>query len=640
MNKSIGEIIRKAETDYISGTTTIGKYVEFSQYENIEKIDAYLNSKHTSGEVDSMGRDKPFFNIVTGACNIWYRATDIDRKNIRIKATKSQDYLGAFLATIHLQEWMKKDNFGQFLNEWGRALARYGSSVLKFVEKGGKLHAQVVAWNRLISDTVDFENNPKIEKFYLTPAQLRQKKNYDQDQVEALIDCLQARKNLDKQNKDNKDDYIEIYEIHGELELCHLTDKETDEGKYQQQMHVVSFVSKEDSKKGDANEYDEFCLLKGKESQDPYMITHLIKEDGRSQSIGAVEHLFEAQWMSNHTVKQIKDQLDLASKLIFQTADGSFVGMNALTNIETGDILIHAPESALTTVDNTSHDITSLQNFGNQWQVLAKEIVSTPDAIGGNTMPSGTAYRLTAILNQEAHSLFELMTENKGLHIEDMFRKFVIPYLKKQMDTSDEISATLEAHDVAQLDAMYVNSEATKRLNKHIKDAMFKNNGIGGEIASPFNIQAEKEKLQSELNQTGSTRFIKPSDLDDTTWEELFADLEWDLEVEVTNEQSDKETVMATLTTVMQTIGSNPSVLNDPNMRLLFNKILEATGSLSPLELKQQPAPSQNAPQAPVPKESINYKDLPPDLQAQMAEQAGLKSNSQSVGGGNNLAVQ
>jgi hypothetical protein len=46
MSENICELVRKAERDYVDGTTTIGKYVEFSQYENIEKIDAYLNSKH------------------------------------------------------------------------------------------------------------------------------------------------------------------------------------------------------------------------------------------------------------------------------------------------------------------------------------------------------------------------------------------------------------------------------------------------------------------------------------------------------------------------------------------------------------------------------------------------------------------
>lgn len=587
-----GDLVRQLEDNYVNGETTLGKYVSFSQYENIEKIDAYLNSRHTSGLYDSMEREKPFFNIVTGATNIWYRATDIDRKNIRIKATKTKDFIGAFLATIHLQEWMKREGFGAFLNDWGRALARYGSAVVKFVEKGGRLHTEIVSWNRLISDTVDFENNPKIEKLYLTPSQLRANKAYDQDRVTELLNALESRETIDGEKKDNQNGYVEVYELHGELELSNLTENDEDEDEYVQQMHAISFVKSQES-----DEYDDFCLLKGREAKDPYMITHLIKEDGRSQSIGAVEHLFEAQWMVNYTAKQIKDQLDLASKIIFQTSDGNFVGQNALLNIEVGDILIHAKDQPITQISNASQDITSLQNFGGQWQLLAKEITSTPDSISGNTMPSGTAYRQVAILNQESHSLFEIMTENKGLAIEAMMRKYVLPFLKKKMDTSKEITATLDAHGIAQLDSMYIPNEAIRRNNaKLVYEAI--NNPLE-KAPEGLDVNAEQDNIKKELSQFGNQRFIKPSSLSDKTWKELFKDLEWEVEVEVTNEQSDKEAVMTTLTTVLQTIATNPAILQDPNMKMLFNKILETTGAISPIELTANPvesAPQQTQP--------------------------------------------
>ena len=69
-------------------------------YEDLERIEAYLNSKHISGDTDSMGRPKPFFNIVTAAVSIGYRATDIDRKNISVRATKMGQTAIAFIATI------------------------------------------------------------------------------------------------------------------------------------------------------------------------------------------------------------------------------------------------------------------------------------------------------------------------------------------------------------------------------------------------------------------------------------------------------------------------------------------------------------------------------------------------------------
>ena len=42
----------------------------------------------------------------------------------------------------------------------------------------------------------------------------------------------------------------------------------------------------------------------------------------------------------------------------------------------------------------------------------------------------------------------------------------------------------------------------------------------------------------------------------------------------------------------MKTIAANPMILQDPNAKMLFNKILETTGYISPVELSiQQPVP-------------------------------------------------
>src|SRR3990167_8898426 len=132
--QSIHELIREAEENYKTGKTRLGDYVEWSMRDTVEKIIAYSNSKPTTGETDSLGRKKPFFNIVTAAVNIWYRATDIDRKDIVVLPNSSSTVVAAFLANVILQQWMKKARFGVFLNEWGRTLAQYGGAIVKFVE--------------------------------------------------------------------------------------------------------------------------------------------------------------------------------------------------------------------------------------------------------------------------------------------------------------------------------------------------------------------------------------------------------------------------------------------------------------------------------------------------------------------------
>ena len=608
-DQTIGELVRKMEQEDRQGNTHISKYVNFGLRETIEKIEAYINSKHTTGETDSQGRDKPFFNIVIAARNIWYRATDIDRKDIKFKAGSPGDTTLAFCATILLQEYMKKSKFGVFLNDWGRTLATYGSAVSKHVEKGGELISEVVPWNRLICDPIDFDNNVKIEKLWLTPAQLRARKEYDQEYVESLIETKEARETMDGQKKDNKNDYIEVYEVHGELSLAQITGQESDEDTYVQQMHVISFIAKKDGIDPNSPEFNDYTLYKGKEAKSPYQITHLIKEDGRTLSIGAVENLFEAQWMMNHNVKAIKDQLDLASKLIFQTSDGNFVGQNALNSIENGEIVIHETGQPLTELNNSSHDIGALQSFGQQWEVQANKIDGISEAMAGQSAKSGTAWRQTQAELQESHSLFELMTENKGLGIDNMLRVFIIPHLKKKMDTADEISGILDEYQIKKIDSMFVPAEATRRINKEITNDILNKTPEDLEKGNLFTpemqgerIAGEQEAIQNTLNTFENQRFIKPSDVDDKTWKEVLKDFEWDLDIEITGENKDTQAVMTTLTTIFQTIAGMGGQPMSPDMKLVLNKILSETGAVSPLEMNQasnEPMPMQ----APMPQE-------------------------------------
>lgn len=582
--KDLSDLVRSTEQDFISGGgTQMSKYVNIDVYEDINKIYAYLASKHVSGETDSQGREKPFFNIVNSARNIYYRATDIDRKNIRVKPTKGGDVVGAFLATVLLQNWMRKTDFGTFLNAWGLELAGFNSAVVKFVEAEGELYSMVVPLSRLIFDPVNFESGLKIEILELTEAQLRQRKGYDQEAVTRLINTLTTRKTADGRQKDTKDDYIKLYEVHGVMPLSWVTGKEKDQDTFVQQMHVLSFV--ENKGNGD---YDDFCLVSGREEKDPYMLTALIPATDGSVSLdGAVKNLFESQWMVNHTVKSIKDQMDIASKLFFQTADPNFVGRNVIKAIEQGDIMIHEAGKPLTPVNNQSHDITVQSNYMQMWRGLSAEINGVSESMQGNIAPSGTAWRQVEALLNESHSLFDLMTENKGLAIERMLRTHVIPHLKKKLNTKDEIVATLESHDIDRIDQMYIKSEKTKRAKQAVKDLL-----LQGQLPTDDPTADIEQSIKQDLAQAGNQRFIKPSDMSNKTWKDLIKDLEWDLEVEVTGESSDKNTILTTLNTALATI-ANPNYQNNPTAQLIVGKILSATGEMSPLEIaslqSQQP---------------------------------------------------
>lgn len=597
---TLGAVVRKTEQDFISGTGTLmSKYVRTDLYEDINKVYAYLNSKHISGETDSQGRDKPFFNIVTAARNIRYRATDLDRKNIKIKSTKSSDVFGGFLATIHLQDWMKKSDFGTFLNSWGMELAGFNDVVVKFVEKDGELVPSVIPWSRLIVDQINFDRNLKIELLEMSEADLL-RSNYPKDKVKALLDGNRARELTNKQTQDNKNNYYKLYEVHGLMPLSYKTNDPKDSEKYVQQMHVISFIGGKE-----VGDYDEYTIYCGLEEKDPYMLTSLLPEtDGSIGLNGVVKQLFEAQWMVNHTKKQIKDQLDLSSMLIFQTSDGNFIGQNALSSILNGDIMIHAPNAPLTQLQNNSHDISALQNFGGEWKAIGSEIAGVSESMLGNAAPSGTAWRQVEALLNESHSLFELMTENKALCVERMLRIYIIPFLKKKMNTSKEITATLESYHLDKIDTAYVPYEASLRLGKSIIKHIIDTGEIPA-ITDENKLDATKQ-VQTELNAQGTQRYFKPDELSNTTWVQIFKDLEWELEIDITGEQSDNKSDMATLSTLFQTIVSKQGQPLTPEEKFVFDKILIKSSTVSPLELSSLntkttqsiPTPPQTTPDA------------------------------------------
>lgn len=582
-NSDIGAIVRQAEQDWTAGNVQVSKYVTQNFYEDINTIEAYLNSKHISGPTDEMKREKPFFNIVLAARNIWFRATDLDRKNIRGKAMKEKDQLASFLYTAHVQKWMKDTRFGRFLNDWGLYLASYNSAVVKFVENSDGLHASVMDWNKMIVDVIDFDANPKIEVLELTPAQLRRRKGYDKEMVKKLIEAQSSRTTPEGQTKDLKNNYIKLYEVHGELPLSYLTGERKDEETYVQQMQVVSFMANKETGK-----FDDYVLIKGREKQDPYMLTWLIPSvDGSISLMGSVKTLFDAQWMNNHTAKNQKDILDFISKLVLQTNDPNFANKNVLDNIEMGQIMVYAKDANPLTVvnnSNSSYAVTALQNFGMQWKNLAQELTSTPDVLQGKDMPSGTAWRLGGLVQQEAHSNFEVMTENKALHLEEMFRRYITPYLLKKMDTTDEIVATLDAYGIDKIDERYIANEAVDRFNRKAVEAVLNDD----ELPS-----LEQERLGVEQEMAGEdSRFIRPSKIPTKTWKEVMKDFEGEITYEITNENTDKQATMDTLSTVFQTLATpgGQAAIQTPDGKFVFNKILEETGRISPVELKNKPA--------------------------------------------------
>ena len=108
------------------------------------------------------------------------------------------------------------------------------------------------------------------------------------------------------------------------------------------------------------------------------------------------------------------------------------------------------------------------------------------------------------------------MTENKGLAIEDMMVKYVIPHIQKQLKNTDEIVAVLDDAGVNEIDSIYVPKEAIKRFNKRSVEQI-----LNGELPDVFDQQGEEQAIRQELAPLGNKRFFKPDEIGKKMWSEI-----------------------------------------------------------------------------------------------------------------------
>lgn len=606
--ETVGEIVRKAESDWRTGNVQKSKYVKWSPLETLNKIDAYLNSKHVTGDYDSRGRKKPFFNIVVAQANIWQRATDLDTSRLKFRGDGSKSWLNAIIAKIFVRKWMRRARFNQFLNDWGRILSRYGSAVVEIVENDGGLHISVLGWFSLIIDARDFGPNPKIKILELTESQLRERvttRGYWKDAVEALIaeGSEGTRHLIDGATTDTKSGFYRLYEVHATLsreQLKKARKQDTipdDTYKFLPQVHVISMCGGKKDAAG-KDEWKDFTLYAGVVKEGMHKITHLIEENDRSISIGAVENAMTAQWMTNESVMAEKNAIEIGSRLALQTADEAMIGQNVLDDFMSGDIFVHKVNMPLTKVDLSKPDIQSISGQREAWRGLAREINGVSEAMLGLAPKAGTPAAQTAMILRENYSLFELMVENKGNYvINDFMRDSILPYIKdKELAHSDEIGEELEANDIDRIDSVFLKDAAIKKANKQMFTEINRNLDriAAGKPVQPIDMQGmmqgNMDQMQESLKMMGNTRYFKPSEITDLMWQEQLKDFGWDMEIDMTGEESDIQEAYGAMADSLALI-MNPAYETNDDAKMLVRKMLSLKGAVSPIQFSARSSP-------------------------------------------------
>jgi len=510
-----------------------------TQHDIVELIDLYWVDKFRDESEDSLGYKKSFYNIIEDPSITSSKSIDVDTKDIKFEAEDDQSYYPSWFLGKEFRAWARDKNFAKLLNDIVYAWPKYGTVVVKKVK--GTIHL-VPLQNLYCEPNVDLLKNSTyvIEKHDYTIDKLRTMP-WDKKKIEEAI----------KEYGENG--HVMVFERYGEVE----------DGK---NYHIVA--GKRDKYTGKKmSERDETLfteiVLHSANIDFPYKELHWDKLNGRWLGRGVVEKLFEAQIHVNRIANYKAHGLHWTSKHIYNTRD-SGVPRNILTDVEDGDILISNDE--VTPIRVEERNLPAYREEETRWDRLVDRRTFSYDVMRGERAPAGTPLGSSMLQSRQAGGFFELKREDLGIFLREIIKEWIIgEFLKEKRKKHSIMMSSFDEDELDKLYGLLFNA----RINKSYLNFIRKK----GRIPTKQEREAQKQILRAKLKTFKSIEIPKG----------FYENINYKIRIVITGEQVNSAVKTTAIQTVLQILGSNPTVLQSKGSRKLFFALLETIG-ISPTD--------------------------------------------------------
>lgn len=465
----VSPLFKRIESEinnYISGTIEISEGVHFSQYKTIQRIYKFKNRDLTEGNKlkEDLSYDY-YFDIISPRVDSEVKNLRFDTKHILVfSENPTKDYPAVFISNAMLKNWMAENGEDEKLKAAVEEFTENGNVGFKKVDGGYEI---IDALNTYITNVQaqSVDDTDIIERHELTASQIKRMESWDQDKAQKVIKELgnktfSASEQTDPIESTNK--RYEIFEYSGEvseLEFNQLKGKnEGDEHKYFLAKIIVAGLRKS----GAGEKYTLFAeKLDGKLS-DHYIYAHRGSYKGRFWRVGMYEMLIDHQVRANEIGNDLASGLGWASKVFFKSSD-SGVLQNIRADMENGDVIIAKD------IDQLNVRMQGMDQLIADWNRLmqdADRLSNSLEVVRGESMPSGTPFRMGMLLDQNAGRLFVLLRQKITLPYKRVFREWVLPQLVDELSGEQIFTLTGETEAQEQLRKMLVESWYAQNLAK------------------------------------------------------------------------------------------------------------------------------------------------------------------------------
>ena len=422
---------------------------KFSQRENVSLIDLYWNSQFKSGKLDAQGNEKLFLNVGKFRTEVAEMQIDIDVSNFLFVPT-SEDYWTPWFMSRDFHAWVRENDYGETINDWGADLPRYGTAVSKKV--GDEIKR--VAISRLMNtqDCYSLKEAATSGGYVIEQMELTQQQaeNYPDWNIDAIPDTKGTKV------------FYERYGLITEADIK-MSKGEEPEAKDWEEFKLgiaVVCVSLEKDAKGNDSAllFAEFVA----EDDFPYEEVHWARQDGRWQGIGVMEEQFQNQLAKNLTTHYRMKNMMWAGKKMFYSNDVEAPN-NLSTEVKDGGVIALGTGGQIQPVNTQTQHLSDFQSWDNQVDAQADKTSFTYEAATGDSPKAGTPYSLQVQVDNTLQKHFGKKKERYGAFLRRIFFDQQVPIFKKNRKKAHIMSFSQTEEGVEMLREAMIETKTTQR---------------------------------------------------------------------------------------------------------------------------------------------------------------------------------
>lgn len=485
---------------------------------------------------------------------------DLDSADINIRATNPNGFAPATILRYLLNYFMRRNYFGEILNEMLRLFCIDGTIVLKSLKNYDKrLNGQSIR-SKIVDATNFFiepsENNIQeagavIERNILTLSEAKQYPWDNLKYLEGRTDIERLDIGIIGKQISTQVPYVEVYERWGDLPKYCLTGREEDKEDWVPTITIVSnlFTNPIVHK-----------IVPNKNQIKPYEECRYRKIFGRWHGRGIGEIASGLQSYINEVVNLRLNKARIAQLGLFKIRRGSGITQQLLSSLTTGGVI---PVTRMDDIQELA--TTGVLPFSYQDEdriyTWGQRITNAWEVGRGETLPASLPATTAVLQERGMRTGFDLLQENLGMFLSRVFERHIIPLLLETIKDEEVISIIGSPKDLKEIDESYINYQ----LNRAILNSL-----MGGQgFPPPDYIEHLRKIYRDNLKAFGKTRYFKVRKDFLTNWK-------YEVEVFVTGEAFNKAVMVRQLNDILLTYSRLPGVNIDVDA--VFKEILDLMG--------------------------------------------------------------